>query len=54
MLGIVFIISIVAIFMLVTVMNGRTEIPEECRDIEIDKCSSCHSQSCNIKKEVIR
>ncbi|GEM_PF-1520377 len=53
MIGIVIVGTLILLFFGVTIINGRTEIPEECRDLEIEKCSSCHSQSCSIREKVI-
>ena len=50
MIGIAILVGIILLFVGVTYINGRTEIPEEYRDLEIDKCSSCHSHSCSIRK----
>ncbi len=50
MIGIVIIVTLILFFFGVTVFNGRTEVPEECRDLEIEKCSSCHSQSCSTRE----
>jgi hypothetical protein len=50
MIGIALIIGIVLLYVGATYVNNKTEIPLECRDIEVDKCSSCHSHSCSLGK----
>ena len=50
MIGIVILVGIILLYVGVTYINGKTEIPEECRHLEIDKCSSCHSHSCSIRE----
>lgn len=44
MIGIAILVGIILLFVGITFVNGRAEIPEECRD-QADKCSSCHSHS---------
>jgi len=52
MIGIVIIVALILVFVGATVINERTEIPEECRDLVIDKCSSCHSNGCSKREEM--
>jgi hypothetical protein len=44
MIGIALLVGIVLIFVVATFLNGRTEVPEECRELA-DECASCHGHS---------
>ncbi|XMB71465.1 hypothetical protein RJI07_04935 [Mycoplasmatota bacterium WC30] len=50
MIGIVILVALILLFIGTTVLNNRTEVPEECRDLKIDKCSGCLSYSCEKRK----
>ncbi len=45
MIGIAILVGIVLLYVGATYINDKTEIPKECRNLESDECSSCHSDS---------
>jgi hypothetical protein len=47
MIGIAILVGVISIFVIATFLNGRTEIPEECRELA-DECASCHGHSHSI------
>jgi hypothetical protein len=48
MIGIAIVVGVVLLFVGATYLNGKTEVPESCRDLVLDECESCHSHSCSI------
>lgn len=53
MIELVLITVFLGIFMIVTILNAKAKVPIECRDNDNEACSSCHSYSSNMKKEVV-
>ncbi|HOP57169.1 MAG TPA: hypothetical protein PLH02_01965 [Bacillota bacterium] len=48
------VVLLVAIYIISYVLNQKTEIPEECRNLEdFSACSTCTNQSCTILKKGI-
>lgn len=48
--GILVIVGLVALYIVSYVMNKRTPVPEECRDIAKDAaCKSCNNFACSHK-----
>jgi len=44
---IIILVGVILLFVVATLLNGKTEIPEECRELA-DECLSCHGHSHSI------
>ncbi len=49
MIGLTVLLGVFSILVVATILNGRTEIPEECHEFAND-CISCHSHNHRIGK----
>ncbi len=50
MIAIMLVLGLVTLYIVSTLLNQSTSVPEECQDIKIDKCTSCHHQGCSLKE----
>ncbi|MGS0972296.1 MAG: hypothetical protein ACVCEJ_03505 [Candidatus Izemoplasmataceae bacterium] len=50
MIAIMLVLGLVTLYIVSTLLNQSTNVPEECQDITIDKCTSCHHQGCSLKE----